>query len=1286
MKRLARFPITASLAVVTGTILWLSCSGNQPQLVIGPQTFTNTPPTLQILSPNSSFAINQGERFGIRWADTDPDSAAVISFSLQDTTTGSQILLVTNLPENDTAGPDQFTVNTSLIPLGTYFLFGEISDGINAPVTAFALVEGTSTRAQITIGAQGTNPLSVPPRVAVIAPRFNLGVAQDDILTITVQPRDEAPSENFPYDPDSDTTLFILLDLDNDPDNDDPGAPDPAKNIVLRTVDVAQGDFEAQTFTIPVDLAVIPPREDGLPYFIRATIRDAGNRPVHDYAAGTINILRSATGTVDLINVGTTLSGARFQGFNPGSLLGSNMVGIGDFDNDGTDDFVLVAQKGNPRNFGNIGEAYLIYGLPNQRFGGSINVNSVSTDVSGVILEAPPNRLAQLHDDPVATPRGITSVARVDDLTGDGRPDLLFGLSMVDGIFQGRDDDPGDDPATQGVNIQIQEELVLRELNNNPDTSIDDDFRGTIDTYISRLDPSSSFGSSPELRVSATIAPDEQNPGDEFILIGFPAASILGLFTTLDTDNIEDLSATLELRLASGVLPSSDAVSAHQLLQNFSENARYADFGNDGVPGPTADNEYTNEELEVSVNFLDGTLQIDVTDTIQAMLDGELATNPSWIIVPTAITSGVFGSSEGDSDFRPLLTVTFQETLEDVPNTGCYPDLFVNNRSDIPDDPGTAPTNPMWDSSFEATGVVVFLSSQNRDTRGFVNPDRLESTVVALELVGQEFPQVGLSPAYGFLNGDQTIGGDIDHFAGAEGSPAGSGLLMGCRFQPGWYDFVNDGNTGQAAPRTDYFGEHVASMPDMDNDNFPEIIISTPRNELYLDTIRTEATTAAVRHTASTHYRGSILVLPSANYGVSGVATDPDGNQTIPSHSGNDGTCTIPRLGRNGTNSIRGGFEVFAEDIRDFLGGAEYAGDVNLDGSPDLLCGAPLNDHPSGLTDTGAAYIIYGRTPVGDVFLSKLNDPRQRPPTLRIRGETAGDKIGTVQTHGRDINGDRIDDVFIASPTADFGGVTRTICGDIDGNGIIDGNDLDVGTFTACQSQFGEEVFLDDACKPYDFDNDRDIDSDDRDVFDCLLAGFANCCPVDNGFVGVIFGNVQLDGDRGMSRIGTVDLPGIKFFGASAGDRAGADVASAGDFNRDGFGDLLIAAPGVIFTDDNGRERMGVAYLIFGGTHLSGNKVFSLDQVGTTSLPGMVIWSPFFAGRPNEAPIDNVGALGDINGDGFDDIGIGITRADFLDSAFPQDPNDPGTDPNIGRRPDDGNVYIIYGNNTGSNR
>jgi hypothetical protein len=45
---------------------------------------------------------------------------------------------------------------------------------------------------------------------------------------------------------------------------------------------------------------------------------------------------------------------------------------------------------------------------------------------------------------------------------------------------------------------------------------------------------------------------------------------------------------------------------------------------------------------------------------------------------------------------------------------------------------------------------------------------------------------------------------------------------------------VNGGSTGTAGPRTGYFGEHVTFLPDINNDNVPEFMVSSPRNELYL--------------------------------------------------------------------------------------------------------------------------------------------------------------------------------------------------------------------------------------------------------------------------------------------------------------------------------------------------------------------------------------------------------------------------------------------------------------------
>ena len=46
-------------------------------------------------------------------------------------------------------------------------------------------------------------------------------------------------------------------------------------------------------------------------------------------------------------------------------------------------------------------------------------------------------------------------------------------------------------------------------------------------------------------------------------------------------------------------------------------------------------------------------------------------------------------------------------------------------------------------------------------------------------------------------------------------------------------------------------------------------------------------------------------------------------------------------------------------------------------------------------------------------------------------------------------------------------------------------------------------------------------------------------------------------------------------------------------------------------------------------------------------------------------------------------VGIGNPLADFVDELLPQEPGSPGGDPSTGRRRDAGEIYIVYGNNTG---
>jgi hypothetical protein len=104
------------------------------------------------------------------------------------------------------------------------------------------------------------------------------------------------------------------------------------------------------------------------------------------------------------------------------------------------------------------------------------------------------------------------------------------------------------------------------------------------------------------------------------------------------------------------------------------------------------------------------------------------------------------------------------------------------------------------------------------------------------------------------------------------------------------------------------------------------------------------------------------------------------------------------------------------------------------------------------------------------------------------------------------------------------------------------------------------------------------------------------------------------------------DSANITFTGSTIGEEFGLSVSGGGDFNNDGFDDIVIGAPG-------NKSSRGTAYLFFGFKSL-------VSDIKAKSAETIII----SAGADNRLGT-SVSFVGDVNNDSFDDIALGAPGA-----------------------------------------
>ncbi len=168
-----------------------------------------------------------------------------------------------------------------------------------------------------------------------------------------------------------------------------------------------------------------------------------------------------------------------------------------------------------------------------------------------------------------------------------------------------------------------------------------------------------------------------------------------------------------------------------------------------------------------------------------------------------------------------------------------------------------------------------------------------------------------------------------------------------------------------------------------------------------------------------------------------------------------------------------------------------------------------------------------------------------------------------------------------------------------------------------------------------------DLDGDG--AADLLVGAPYNDDEASNAGAVYLFSGVDIDGEE------TTSTAAVLITGASGSDRAGESVDGGGDFNGDGTPDVLIGAP----YDDTTATNGGTAALL-SGDGLSG----TLTIAEADAL--------FSGSSNNDYAGTDVAFIGDVNGDGYDDVLVGAPYSDegasngglaalILGSAAPSD-------------------------------